>query len=252
MHPVLFRIGPVTIYTYGVFVATGFLLGVALAIRQSKKEGLKPGLISDISFYILLSAIIGSRLFYVILNPDYFIKNPLSIIKIWEGGLVFYGGLIAAIITGIIFIRKHNLSLWQVADIFAPSIAIGHAIGRIGCFFAGCCHGKPADLPWAVTFHDPASLAITGIPLHPVQLYESIGEFINFLILILLRRRPHFRGELFWTYVILYSILRFFVEFFRGDLQRGMLTKEISMAQGISVVMFFIAIGFMTFLRKRR
>jgi phosphatidylglycerol:prolipoprotein diacylglycerol transferase len=252
MHPDLFSIGPITIHTYGVMVAIGFLLGIGLALRQARKEGIPSEKISDLSFYLLLAAVIGSRIFYILLNPGPYIKNPVAILKIWEGGLVFYGGLIFAVITGVIYIKKHNLSLWQIADIFAPSIAVGHAIGRLGCFFAGCCHGRPADLPWAVTFTDPHSLAPLGMALHPTQLYEAGGEFINFLILLLLRKRQTFRGEVFWSYVILYSILRFFVEFFRGDAARGMLTQELSVAQAISIVMFFTAIGFMTFLRWRK
>ncbi|MFN3740536.1 MAG: prolipoprotein diacylglyceryl transferase [Thermodesulfovibrionales bacterium] len=251
MHPDLFRIGPITIHTYGVMVAIGFLLGVGLALNQARKEGISPERISDLSFYLLLAAIIGSRVFYILLNPGPYIKNPLAIFKIWEGGLVFYGGLIFAVITGVIYIKRHSLNLWQVADIFAPSIAIGHAIGRLGCFFAGCCHGRPADLPWAVTFTDPHSLAPLGIPLHPTQLYEAAGEFVNFIILLILRKRKSFKGELFWTYVMLYSILRFSVEFFRGDAARGMLAEGLSLAQAISVIMFFIAVGFMTFLRGR-
>lgn len=251
MHPDLFRIGPITIHTYGVMVAIGFLLGMGLALRQARKEGIPSERISDLSFYLLLAAIIGSRVFYILLNPGPYIKNPLAIFKIWEGGLVFYGGLILAVITGMIYIKRHGLHLWQIADIFAPSIAIGHAIGRLGCFFAGCCHGRPAQVPWAVTFTDPHSLAPLGIPLHPTQLYESAGEFVIFLILILLRKRQAFRGELFWTYVMLYSILRFSVEFFRGDAARGMLAEGLSLAQAISVIMFFIAVGFMTFLRSR-
>lgn len=251
MHPDLFRIGPITIHTYGVMVATGFLLGIGLAIRQARKEGIPPERISDLSFYLLIAAIIGSRILYIILNPGPYIKNPLAIFKIWEGGLVFYGGLILAVITGVIYIKRQGLNLWQIADVFAPSIAIGHAIGRLGCFFAGCCHGRPAEVPWAVTFTDPHSLAPLGIPLHPVQLYEAFGEFFIFIMLIFLRKRKTFRGELFWTYVVLYSILRFSVEFFRGDAARGMLTEGLSLAQAISVIMFFIAIGFMTFLRSR-
>lgn len=251
MHPDLFRIGPITIHTYGVMVAIGFLLGMGLALRQARKEGIPSERISDLSFYLLLAAIIGSRVFYILLNPGPYIKNPLAIFKIWEGGLVFYGGLIFAVITGMIYIKRHGLHLWQIADIFAPSIAIGHAIGRLGCFFAGCCHGRPAEVPWAVTFTDPHSLAPLGIPLHPTQLYESAGEFVIFLILILLRKRQAFKGELFWTYVMLYSILRFSVEFFRGDAARGMLAEGLSLAQAISVIMFFIAVGFMTFLRSR-
>jgi len=243
MHPVLVRFGPLTIHTYGVLVAAGFLLGLALAVKQAKKEGIPQERIIDIGFYVLVAAIVGSRLFFVAVNAGHYLKHPLDIFKIWEGGLVFYGGLILALPSALWYIRKHHLDGWRITDIFAPSIAIGHAVGRIGCFAAGCCHGRLCELPWAVTFHDPESLATTGIPLHPTQLYESAGEFLNFLILITLRRYQSFKGQLFWTYIFLYSVLRFVVEFFRGDEARGYLFGGISVSQGISVIMGIIAIS---------
>jgi len=243
VHPVLVRFGPLTIHTYGVLVAAGFLLGLALAVKQAKKEGIPQERIIDIGFYVLVAAIVGSRLFFVAVNAGHYLKHPLDIFKIWEGGLVFYGGLILALPSALWYIRKHHLDGWRITDIFAPSIAIGHAVGRIGCFAAGCCHGRLCELPWAVTFHDPESLATTGIPLHPTQLYESAGEFLNFLILITLRRYQSFKGQLFWTYIFLYSVLRFVVEFFRGDEARGYLFGGISVSQGISVIMGIIAIS---------
>ena len=253
MYPVLLKFGPLTIHTYGVLVATGFLLGIGLAVLQAKKEGIPSNKIVDLGFYILLSAIIGSRLFFIFINVSHYIKNPLDIFKIWEGGLVFYGGILFAIPTVIWYAKKNDLALWSTADVFAPSIAIGHSIGRIGCFFAGCCYGKPAEgLPWAVTFTNPQSLAQIGIPLHPTQLYESAGEFINFLILITLRRYKSFDGQLFLTYVLLYSILRFIVEFFRGDIGRGFIIYNISLSQGLSILMFLIASGGLIVLRKRK
>jgi phosphatidylglycerol:prolipoprotein diacylglycerol transferase len=252
MHPILFRFGPITIHTYGVLVAFGFLLGLGLAVRQAKKKGIPSDKIVDVGFYILLSAIIGSRLFFIFINISYYIKNPLDIFKIWEGGLVFYGGILFAIPTVIWYAKKNGLALWSMADVFAPSIAIGHSIGRIGCFFAGCCYGKPADgLPWAVIFTNPQSLAPIGIPLHPTQLYESAGEFINFLILITLRRYKSFDGRLFLTYVLLYSVLRFIVEFFRGDVSRGFIIYNLSISQGISILMFLVAIGGLIILRRK-
>src|SRR6266498_2676993 len=147
MHPVLIRIGPLTIHTYGVLVAAGFLLGLALAARQAKREGVPPERIIDIGFYVVLSAIVGSRLFFVALNYSHYIRHPLDIFKIWEGGLVFYGGLILAVPVSIWYIKKQKLDLSGIADIFAPSLAIGHAIGRLGCFFAGCCYGRLSQLP---------------------------------------------------------------------------------------------------------
>jgi phosphatidylglycerol:prolipoprotein diacylglycerol transferase len=252
MYPILFKFGPLTIHTYGVLVATGFLLGLGFAVRQAKKEGIPSYKIVDLGFYILLSAIIGSRLFFIFINTSHYIKNPLDIFKLWEGGLVFYGGILFAVPTVIWYAKKNGLALWSMADVFAPSIAIGHSIGRIGCFFAGCCYGKPAEgLPWAVTFTNPQSLAQIGIPLHPTQLYESAGEFINFLLLITLSRHKSFDGQLFLTYVLFYSGLRFIVEFFRGDIGRGFITYNISLSQGLSVLMFLIALGGYIVLRKR-
>ncbi len=242
MHPVLIRIGPFTIHTYGVFIAAGFLLGLALAVKQAKKEGIPQERIIDIGFYGLLAAIVGSRLFFIFINAGYYLKRPLDVFKIWEGGLVFYGGLILAIPVAIWYIRKNGLDLWKITDMFAPSLAIGHAIGRLGCFSAGCCYGRPANLPWAVTFTDPECLARIGIPLHPTQLYESIGEFLNFLILIVLRRHQSFKGQLFWTYIVLYSALRFIVEFFRGDEARGYIFSGISVSQGISIIIGLVAV----------
>lgn len=243
MHPVLVRFGPLTIHTYGVLVAAAFLLGLALAVKQAKKEGIPQERIVDIGFYVLVGAIVGSRLFFVAVNAGHYLRHPLDIFKIWEGGLVFYGGLIFALPLAVWYIRRHHLDTWRITDIFAPSIAIGHAVGRLGCFAAGCCYGRLCELPWAVTFHNPETLATAGIPLHPTQLYESAGEFLNFLILITLRKFQSFKGQLFWTYIFLYSALRFVVEFFRGDEARGYLFGGISVSQGISVIMGIVAIS---------
>lgn len=252
MHPVLIKFGPVTIHTYGFFVALGFLLGLLLAVKEAKRQGISQNKIIDLGFYILLASILGSRLFFIMSNASYYLKNPLDIFKIWEGGLVFYGGVLFAIPTVIWYVKKHNLGTWSIADLFAPSIAIGHAFGRLGCLSAGCCYGKPAEsLPCGIIFTDPNCLAPTNIALHPTQLYEAGGEFINFLILLLLKKHKLFNGQLFMTYLLLYSILRFTVEFFRGDVERGFILDNLSIAQGISVVMFLIAIVGMIALKRR-
>ncbi len=242
MHPVLARIGPLTVHTYGVLVAAGFLAALALAAKLGKKEGMPPERIVDIGFYVLLSAIVGSRLFFIAINPGYYLSNPLETLKVWQGGLVFYGGLLLAIPVALWYMKKHRLDIWGTTDIFAPSIAIGHAIGRLGCFSAGCCYGKVSEAPWAVTFLHPESLARTGIPLHPVQLYESLGELAIFLILVALRKHRSYKGQLLLIYLFLYSVLRFTVEFFRGDAARGFILPGISVSQGISVIMGLSAI----------
>ncbi|HAM50765.1 MAG TPA: prolipoprotein diacylglyceryl transferase [Nitrospiraceae bacterium] len=243
MHPVFIRIGPLTIHSYGVFIAAGILIGLFLAVRQGKKQGIPAERIMDVTFYLLLSAIIGSRLLFVAISAPYYREHPLDIFKIWEGGLVFYGGLILAVPVAIWSVRRNRMNLWDTADIFAPSLAIGHAVGRLGCFAAGCCYGKPAyGLPWAVTFSDPECLANVGIPLHPVQVYESIGELLNFFFLIILRKRQSFKGQLFWTYILVYSLLRLTVEFFRGDEVRGFIVSGISVSQGISILTAVLAV----------
>jgi phosphatidylglycerol:prolipoprotein diacylglycerol transferase len=253
VYPVLFSIGPLTIHTYGLFVALAFLVGLGLAIFQAKKEGIPHNTIADLGFYVLVASLVGSRLFFILINFSYYSRNPLDILKIWEGGLVFYGGVLLAVPTAIWFVVRHNLGIWRTADIFAPALAIGHALGRIGCFFAGCCYGKFTDsLPWGVVFSDPECLAPINVPLHPTQLYESAGEVLNFMILITLRRKKSFNGQLFMGYLILYSILRFFVEFFRGDIQRGFLTETLSVSQGISILIFCAGVaGYLLLQRKR-
>jgi phosphatidylglycerol---prolipoprotein diacylglyceryl transferase len=239
MYPVLIRFGPFTIHTYGFLLATAFLTALCLAVSQARKRGIAYDKIVDQAFYTLVAGLAGSRLFFVATNWPYYAAHPLDIVKIWEGGLVFYGGVLLALPTAVWLAKKEALPLWEAADIWAPSIALGHAIGRLGCFCAGCCYGKPAEgLPWAVIFRNQDSLAVKGIPLHPAQLYESAGEVLNFLILITLRRRQAFGGQLFWVYILNYSIIRSVVEIFRGDEVRGFIAGGVSISQGISVAMF--------------
>lgn len=253
MFPVLIKIGPITVHTYGFLIAVGFLIALALASREAKRLEIPHEGVVDIGFYALFTGIIGSRLFFVLTNWQHFSEHPVDILKIWEGGLVFYGGLLFAVPTVIWYAKKNSLPLWQTADIWAPSIAIGHAIGRLGCFCAGCCYGKPAEgLPWAVTFTDPDSLAIIGTPLHPTQLYESGAELLNFLILITLRQRQSFKGQLFLVYILNYSIIRSLVELFRGDEVRGFLFTGFSYSQAISATMFVTAVVLLAILRKRK
>ncbi|KPK45334.1 MAG: hypothetical protein AMK74_03855 [Nitrospira bacterium SM23_35] len=253
MHPVLIRIGPLTIHTYGFLIAIGFLVALWLAAIQAKKEGFPAGKIMDLGFYILLAAIVGSRLFFVLINAGHYINRPLDVFKIWEGGLVFYGGVLLAVPVAVWHIKRNGMDLWSTADILAPSIAIGHAFGRLGCLAAGCCHGRPAeDLPWGIIFTDPESLAPTNVLLHPTQLYESAGELLIFLALILTRTRKSFDGQLFMMYLILYAVLRFLVEFFRGDIGRGFIMENMSVSQGISILIFITGILGILILKKRK
>jgi phosphatidylglycerol:prolipoprotein diacylglycerol transferase len=253
MHPILFEIpriefgnwmiGPIPIRMYGLMIGIGFLLAIYLASRRAKKEGLNPDLILDMGVYLLLAAIIGSRILYVLTTLQEFTRNPLDVFAIWKGGLVFYGGLLAAVPIGIWYVRKHGLPVWQTADITAPYVALGHAFGRLGCFFAGCCYGAPCSGPVCITFSDPHSLAPQGVPLFPTQLMESGGEFLIFGMLLILRRYKKFDGQLFWLYLVFYAILRFTIEFFRGDIVRGVYFGGlISTSQIIAMVMALTAV----------
>jgi phosphatidylglycerol:prolipoprotein diacylglycerol transferase len=255
MHPILFEIprieflnwviGPIPIRLYGLMIGLGFILGIALAARQAKKEGVNPDRVLDLGVYMLLTAIVGSRLLFVLTNLREFADKPLEAFALWKGGLVFYGGLLAAVPVGIWYVKRHGLPVWKTADIMAPSIALGQAFGRLGCFFAGCCFGAPCSGPVCITFSDPHALAPLGVPLFPTQLMEAAGSLLIFGALLLLRRTKKFDGQLFWLYALLYAVLRFIIEFFRGDAARGLYFGDsISTSQIIAVGMLALS-GFM-------
>ena len=250
MHPILFKIGPLTLHTYGLLISTGVLLAVALAVRQARREGEDPQKMLDLAFYLLLASIVGSRLLYVLISYGDYLVRPWAIFKLWEGGLVFYGGFVLALMVGIWYLDRHRLPLWKTADIWAAPLALGHAVGRLGCFAAGCCYGKPTGVPWSVTFTDPQSLAILGVPLHPVQLYEAFANLLLFIFLCLYRPYRRFEGQIFWLYVLVYSVIRFVLEFFRGDLRGFFIPSYLSTSQGFSMV--FAAASLVMLLRLGR
>lgn len=247
MHPILFKIGSLTLYTYGLFVGLGFLTAVLVSSHRGKKYNIKPEQMSDLFFIILVFAITGARVLYVVINFSDFSGHLIDIFKIWNGGLVFYGGFIAALVAAVVYIRRQGLLMWQTGDIIAPGIALGHAIGRLGCFSAGCCYGKQCSLPWAVTFTNPHSLAPLGLPLQPTQLYSVLSNFSIFLILLWIDKRKKFNGMVFWCYILLYGIFRSIIEIFRGD-PRGhfLFFQFLSVSQGIGLIMAVIAV-FMLF-----
>jgi len=251
MHPILIEFGFFKIFTYGLLVATGFFTGILLAVRQGKREGLDPQKILDLCFYLLISAILGGRALYIIVEHRYFLANPLEVFMFWKGGLVFYGGLLASVIFAWYYISKHQFPLWKLADVLAPALALGQAIGRWGCFFAGCCYGVRTDVPWAITFSDPKSLAPLDVALHPTQIYLSLNALIIFGILMFLRKRKTFDGQVFWAYGILYSIGRFIIEYFRGD-DRGFAVQNfLSTSQFIGIFILLFSITMWMRLRSR-
>jgi len=223
MHPILIKIGPVAIPSYGVFFATGVLLAILLALHLARQAGLDRNRLSDLIFYTLLVALLGAKIFLFLTEFHFYTSNPDQIKYLLTSGGTFYGGLIFGLFFAVWFIRKRKLDTWTVADILAPGIALAHGFGRIGCFMAGCCYGRPAgDCAIAVTFPDREhTVAPAGQPLYPTQLMESALNFINFMILLIVYKKKKFKGQVISLYLINYSIIRFSVEFFRGDSDRG-------------------------------
>jgi phosphatidylglycerol:prolipoprotein diacylglycerol transferase len=251
LHPILFEIGPVRIYTYGFFIALAFITGILWSSHEAKRLGENPERIMDLGFLITISAIVGARILFILLNFQEYLEHPSNIVKIWEGGLVFHGGLIASILAGLFYFKKKQLRPWKYADILSPALALGQVIGRIGCLMAGCCYGRETSCPWGIRFTDPHSLATLNVPLHPTQIYESIGTLLIFVTLLGLRKRKSFEGQVFWVYIALYSIARFTIDFFRGDETRPFFYHTLSLTQVLGVVLFASSIYMLWALRKK-
>lgn len=259
MFPILFRIPflDFPIHGYGVLVASGFLIGSWVVQYNARREGEDPARAVDLVFYILLAAIFGSRVFYVLVSePQSLWENPLYLFKIWEGGLVFYGGFIGAVGVSIWYFHKHHLPAWKYADFFAPALALGHGIGRLGCLLTGCCYGRAigGETWYSLVFPiDPNSIAPGGIPLYPTQPMESLGELFLFAAMMGLLRRKKFDGQVITLYVMSYAVLRFVVEHFRGDTVRGFVFGGLmSTSQLIAIVLFLVAAGLYFFKRQGR
>ncbi|MBN2059744.1 MAG: prolipoprotein diacylglyceryl transferase [Deltaproteobacteria bacterium] len=251
MYPNLFSIGPLTIHTYGVFVAMGFLSGILISIKMGKAMGITSQQVMDMGFVIILSGLIGSHLAYVFMNLSYYRGNPFDILKIWDGGLVFSGGLIAVAATMFIYAKKKKLSVWRIGDLWSPAAALGQAIGRVGCFMAGCCFGRPTHLIWGVTFRNPESLAPLNIPLHPTQLYSALSGFIIFIILSLLSAKKKFEGQIFIWFLILHSTARLLLERFRGDNRGPIPGSEWTVTQLISISILIISVLLLFIVKSR-
>src|SRR5437870_9527405 len=181
MHPRLFELGPITVYTYGVLLAAAYLFGLQLARVRAKQRGLDANRVLDLGIYIIISALVGAKLLLLITDFKSFTADPRELLTLARSGGVFYGGLILAVVVAVWYIRRVGLPLWTTCDVFAPGIALGHVIGRFGCLFAGCCYGRPTTKPWGITFTDPYAASYVGtplgVPLHPTQIYEAGAEF---------------------------------------------------------------------------
>ena len=259
MYPEIFHIGSFPINTYGVFLAIAFLCAILVAVRLAARDGLPRERIYDLSLWMLLGGLIGSKILMLFTEPEYR-DHPLQLLSLdfLRSGGVFYGGLIGAVLTGYFLMKRYKLPWWKTADACAPGIAIGNFFGRQGCFAAGCCWGKPTNLPWGVKFTELGH-QITGVPtdvyLHPTQLYESFAMLFVFFFLLWMHKRKKFSGQVILLYALLYSIVRFAIEFVRDDPRGdifGLTTLTgLSTSQMISLVVG-IAAAVLLIIRWRR
>ena len=229
MHPIIAKIGPFTIYSYGMMVAIAFLFGIFIAKLEAVRKNIKPDLVYDFSFYLIIGSIIGARAYYILFfDVSGLLKNPITIFKIWQGGLSIHGGILAGVVTGLIFSRLKKISFWALADLVSPSIILGQAIGRIGCYLNGCC---------------------SGINNQPTQIYELGLDFIGFLLLWNLRKKIKFQGGLFLLYLMMYAVIRIIVSRFRAD-NMYLWNTSLTLADLTSVIMFITGMIFFIIRKK--
>ena len=245
MHPVLFELGPIQVRYYGLMYVVFILVGIFLIKKEVKRKGLpltEDNIINMVMFFVIMG-VLGARIYYVIFNWDYYGTNPMEIPAVWHGGLAIHGGLIGGIIAGIYYCRKRDISFWELTDTIAPAIILGQFFGRFGNFMNGDAHGVPTTMPWGIIF-PPTSIAgsqFGPVPIHPTMLYEMVINFTIFLFLWGIRKRNYQNGFLFSVYIILYSIGRFFVSFFRAD---SLMIGSFRTAHVISVILILSFGGF--------
>ena len=254
MHPILFEIGDWPVYSYGVLLAAAYLVALQMAVVRARRRGIDGTRVMDLGIYLIIAALVGAKLMLVVVDFDYFRSQPRELLSLVRAGGVFYGGLLAALAVAIVLVRRYQLRIWTTADLFAPGIALGHVIGRLGCLMAGCCYGTPTDVPWAITFTNPLAASNVGtplgVPLHPTQLYDAGAELLIMVVLLATERRGRpFEGRTFWLYMLLYAISRYIVEMFRGD-DRGTMFG-VSTSQFVSLLVVPLAIFMLIRLRRR-
>ncbi len=256
MHPILVDFGFFELPTYGFLLVVGIGLALLLAARRADSVGLPGATVADVALWIVLWGLAGAKVLLLLTQP-----SMLTSLAGWWGllraGGVFYGGFIGAALAAVVLFRRHRLPFLAVADVLAPSLALGHVFGRLGCFAAGCCYGATCHAPWAVVFTDPAAATISGtplgVPLHPTQLYEASFNLANYVFLAwLFHRRPP-AGTVLGTYLLSYGLARFVIEFFRGDPDRGFLFGgAVSTSQAIAAVAVPAGIALVVWATRRR
>jgi phosphatidylglycerol:prolipoprotein diacylglycerol transferase len=257
MFPRLLELGPITLYSYGLLLALAYLAGLRLALVRARARGMNADRVMDLGIWIIVSALVGAKLLLLVSDWRLFSTDPRQLLSLAQSGGVFYGGLILAVVVALWYIRRHQLPMWTTTDVFAPGIALGHVVGRLGCFLAGCCYGKVTEVPWAVVFTDPFAAANAGTPLnvhlHPTQLYESFAEALILVGLLVFEKKGRaFPGRTFWGYMLAYGVSRFVIEFFRGDAGRGLYFHDaVSLSQIISIVLVPLSLVMLWWLSRQ-
>jgi phosphatidylglycerol:prolipoprotein diacylglycerol transferase len=266
MYRILFTIGSFSIYSYGMMIALAFIAAILFAMKEAKKSGEDPERILDLSLYVILGALIGGRLGYILIYLDYYMKNPVKIFYFRQGGLSFLGGFLVAYFLCLLYVKRTKISFWKYADIAAPSIALGIGIGRIGCFLNGCCYGVVSEnygikfpslhMPPVYLQHLKDGLIASGssctLPVIPTQLYSSLCDgFLIFFILLWMKKYKKYDGFLFLSFLILYSISRFTIEFFRFYENNYKVFNLLTITQAILIGVILVSLVFMNILKKK-
>lgn len=246
MRPVLFHIGGIPIYSYSFFVVMAYLACLTYAWLEARRQKLEPVHAVDLSMVIFVCGIVGARIMFAAVEYKHFMKAPLDIFKVWQGGLVYYGGFIGAVAGGFLFLRARKLNVLQWADLAAPTIVLSLVFGRIGCLLNGCCYGKAApDLPWGIVYpesHSSLFLGMVRMKVHPAPVYASLANLAIFVLVLMLMRRKKFHGQVLLATMALYAVARFIIEFYRGD-RRGFPIDGISTSQCVAVLAIVIALA---------
>ena len=256
MLPQLFQVGQLTVYSYGVLIGLGTLLAIVWPVRLAAQEGIPPQKVEGLGLVIVVSAVVGSKLLTALDYPGFY-SGDWSLLwrEVLNRGGVFYGGLLLALATSALFFRLNHLPGWKIADCVAPGLALAQGIARVGCFLAGCCWGIPTQLPFGVTFTSEQAHSITGVPLgvklHPTQLYEAALVLLAIPFLLRLRQHKSFDGEVVLAYILYYGVVRFFLEFLRGDPRGSYFNDLLSTSQLISLLIIPIAAFLLVWLRRK-
>lgn len=245
MMPELIRIGPLTLYTYGFMWMVGIWLATWRALRAAPRYGIHPDHVLELAFWSVMLGIVGGRLGFVIMNWSDYAQDPWSIIRVWEGGMSYFWGFALGIGAALWIIHRYRLPIWRVGDLAAPSLALGYAIARIGCFGAGCCYGRPTELPWGVLFPGHAQ------PVHPTQLYATVMNLAIFFVLSRWATRQRFEGQLFAAFLMLHGLYRFINEFFRAGATSAIAFDGTTYGHIVALSLILIGAGLYRALAKR-